>query len=116
MHIAIRNLGIASGLGLFTFFFFFFLNPLSTGKCAAQKLKKLLQFNFMSMYVYIVAILRSQNKITDFLMILTWLCRFNYIQYKRFNLRYCCKLYYTLSFLSINTTISYSNGHYFAKI
>ena len=42
------------------------------GECPAEKLKK----NAVIVYGHVV-ILRSQNKITDFLMILAWACPFN---------------------------------------
>ena len=47
-----------------------------TGKCTAQKLKKLLQFYSMDMFT-LYGILISQNRITDFFMILAWARPFN---------------------------------------
>ena len=53
-----------------------------TGKCATQKLKNLRSSSLWTSY-YVV--LRSQNKNTDFLMILAWLCRFTHIKNRRWS-------------------------------
>ena len=47
-----------------------------TGKCAAQKLKKICSSSLWTCLHHMV-ILSSPNKITDFLMILAWLSSFN---------------------------------------
>ena len=49
-----------------------------TGECAAQKFKN---FGSSSLWTCLhhMVILISQNKITDFLMILAWACPFNMI-------------------------------------
>ena len=47
-----------------------------TGKCAAQKYITFVIIIYGHVYI-IVVIIRSQNKITNFFMISTWLCSFN---------------------------------------
>ena len=47
-----------------------------TGKCAAQKLKNFCSSSLLTCLHHMV-ILRNQNKITDFLMILAWASPFN---------------------------------------
>ena len=49
-----------------------------TGECAAQKLKNLCSSSLWTCLHHMV-ILRSQNKITDFLMILAWASPFKHI-------------------------------------
>ena len=50
-----------------------------TGKCAAQKLKNLCSSSLWTCLHHMV-ILRRQNKITDFFMILAWAKYFTYLR------------------------------------
>ena len=58
-----------------------------TGECSAQKLKTFAVLVFGHVYIGTVyirwsyIILRSRNKITDFLMILAWASPFNILAY-----------------------------------
>ena len=53
-----------------------------TGECAAQKLKNLCSSSLWTCLHHMV-ILRSQNKITDFWMILAWASPFKYTSSRR---------------------------------
>ena len=54
-------------------------------KCATQKIKSFCSSILWTCLHHIV-ILRSQNKITDFVMILAWLCRFKVVCFHHLNL------------------------------
>ena len=58
-----------------------------TGECAAEKMKIACSSSLWTCLHHMV-ILRGQNKITDFLMILTWASPFNFLSRPLEQLRY----------------------------
>ena len=70
-----------------------------TGECAAEQLKNFLSSSLWTCLHHMV-ILKSQNKITDFFMILAWACPFNVTLYLMITL--CGEAAHTLRHDSIH--------------
>ena len=71
------DIGSEEPAGILENFSFFIVSISSlTGECAAEKLKKNCSSSLWT-FLHHMVILRSQNKITDFFMILAWASPFN---------------------------------------